>query len=116
MQRHASSAASVAIGAAFAAVAFVAKGGSELGSLTGVEIALILGCGLLVAVGVVHGRSDRLDGGSSLLAFVALAALTVFSLLWSIAPDLTWIEANRMLTYLVVFASGFEITTGPRCA
>ncbi|HEY1594234.1 MAG TPA: O-antigen ligase family protein, partial [Thermoleophilaceae bacterium] len=106
MQRYASSAASVVIGAAFAAVAFGAKGGSDLASLTWVEIGLIVVGALVVAAAVLYGRKDQLDGGSSLLAFLALAALTTFSLLWSIAPDLTWIEVNRTLTYLVVFAAG----------
>lgn len=109
MRRYASSAASVLTGAAFAGVAFGAKGGSELSALTWVEILLIIGGALLVAAAVVHGRRDRIDGGFALLAFVALAALTVLSLLWSIAPDLSWIEANRTLTYLVVFAGGMAL-------
>ncbi len=109
MQRYASSAASVVIGAAFAAVAFGAKGGSVLSSLTWVEIAVVIVGALLVAAAVVHGRKDQLDGGSALMAFVALAALTTLSVLWSIAPDLTWIEANRTLTYLVVFAAGIAL-------
>jgi hypothetical protein len=109
VQRYASSAASVLLGAAFAGVAFGAKGGSELGSLTWVEIVLIVGGALVVAVAVLHGRRDQLDGGTSLLAFFALAALTTISLLWSIAPDLTWIEANRTLTYLVVFGAGIGL-------
>jgi O-antigen ligase len=100
---------SLLIGAAFAGVAFGAKGGSDLGSLTWVEIALIIVSALVVALAVMHGRRDELDGGTSLLAFVALAALTTLSLLWSIAPDLTWIEANRTLTYLVVFAAGIAL-------
>ena len=109
MQRYASSAASVLVGGAFAAVAFGAKGGSDLGSLTSVEIGLIVVGAALIAVAVMHGRRDELHGGSALLAFVALAALTTLSLLWSIAPDLTWIEANRTLTYLVVFAAGIAL-------
>jgi hypothetical protein len=109
VQRYASSAASVLVGAAFAGVAFGAKGGSDLASLTSVEIALIVVGALLVALAVMHGRRDQLDGGTSLLAFVALAALTTLSLLWSIAPDLTWIEANRTLTYLVAFAAGIAL-------
>ena len=109
MQRYASSAASVLVGAAFAGVAFGAKGGSDLGALTWVEIPLIIVGALLVAIAVMHGRRDELHGGSALLAFAALAALTVLSLLWSIAPDLTWIEANRTLTYLVVFAAGIAL-------
>jgi O-Antigen ligase len=109
VQRYASSAASVLVGAAFAGVAFGAKGGSDLTSLTWVEIALIIVGALVVALSLMHGRKDQLDGGTSLLAFVALATLTTLSLLWSIAPDLTWIEANRTLTYLVVFAAGIAL-------
>ena len=109
MRRYASSAASVLIGAALAGVAFGAKGGSNLSSLTTVEIALVIAGALLVAAAVVHGRRDKLDGGSALLAFVALAVLTTVSVLWSIAPDLTWVEANRTLTYLVVFAAGVAL-------
>ncbi|HEX6460001.1 MAG TPA: O-antigen ligase family protein [Thermoleophilaceae bacterium] len=109
MRRYASSAASVLIGAALAGVAFGAGGGSELRSLTWVEILLIIAGALLVAAAVLHGRRDRFDGGTALLAFAALAALTTLSLLWSIAPDLTWIEVNRTLTYLVVFAAGIAL-------
>jgi hypothetical protein len=109
VQRYASSAASVLVGAAFAGVAFGAKGGSNLGPLTWVEIIVLLAGALLIAAALVHGRRDRLDGGSALLAFVALVTLTTLSLGWSIAPDLTWIEANRTLTYLVVFAAGMAL-------
>jgi len=109
VRRYASSGASALLGAAFAGVAFGAKGGSDLASLTWVELALVIVGALMIAAGILHGRRDRLDGGSALLAFVALAALTILSVLWSIAPDLSWIEANRTLTYLVVFAAGMSL-------
>ena len=109
MRRHASSAASVLLGAALAAIAFVAKGGSDLATLTGVELALVIACALLIAAAVVHGRRGPLDGGFALLAFAALAGVTALSVLWSIAPDLTWIEANRTFTYLLIFAAGIAL-------
>ena len=56
VRRHASSAASVAPGRALAAIAFVAKGGSDLATLTGVELALVIAGALLVAAAVLHGR------------------------------------------------------------
>ncbi|MFL5840627.1 MAG: hypothetical protein ACJ77Z_09285, partial [Thermoleophilaceae bacterium] len=105
MSRYASSAASAALAAAFAAVAFAGKGGNDLARLTWLEIVLILGCGVAAAVGVAYGRSGR-HGRGSLLLFGALAALTAISIFWSIAPDLTWIEANRTLAYFAVFAAG----------
>ena len=109
MRRYASSGASVLLGAAFAAVVFVAKGGSDLATLTWVELALVIGGSLVVVAAVVHGREGALDGGFALLAFVALAGVTALSVLWSIAPDQSWIEANRTLTYLVVFAAGLAL-------
>jgi hypothetical protein len=109
VRRYASSAASVLLAVAFAAVAFGAKGGSDLSRLTTVELALVVAGGVLVAAGVVHGRKGRLDGGTALVAFSALAGLTALSVLWSIAPDLSWIEANRTLIYLVMFAAGISL-------
>ena len=109
MRRYASSAASVALGGAFAAIAFVAKGGSDLATLTWVELALVIGGGLVVVICALHGRQGAFHGGFALLAFVALAAVTALSLLWSIAPDQSWIEANRTFTYLVVFAAGIGL-------
>ena len=105
MPRAASFAASAGLGAAFAAVAFAAKGGQLLGSATAVEIALILGCGLVAAAAIVWGRGGSLSGAVTLALFGVLAALTALSVTWSIAPDDSWIEANRTLAYLAVFAA-----------
>ena len=103
--RLVSAAASVGLGAAFAAVAFVAEGGQLLGSATAVEIALILGCGLVAAAAIVWGRAGSLSGAVTLALFGVLAALTALSVTWSIQPDASWIEANRTLAYLAVFAA-----------
>jgi tetratricopeptide (TPR) repeat protein len=103
--RAASFAASAGLGAAFAAVAFGAKGGQILGSATTVEVALILGCGLVAAATIVWGRAGGLSGALTLALFGALAALTALSVSWSITPDASWIEANRTLAYLAVFAA-----------
>jgi hypothetical protein len=105
VQRCASSAASAALAAAFAAVAFAGKGGNDLGRTTAVEVVLILVCGFAAAAGVAYGRAGR-QGRGSLLLFGALAALTAISIFWSIAPDQTWVEANRTFAYFAVFAAG----------
>jgi hypothetical protein len=105
VSRYASSAASAGLAAAFAAVAFAGKGGNDLGTLTTLEIVLIVVCGVAAAAGVAYGRSGR-HGRGSLLLFGSLAALTAISIFWSIAPDLTWIEANRAFAYFAVFAAG----------
>ena len=105
MPRVASAAASAGLGAAFAAVAFVAEGGQILGSATAVEVALIIGCGLVAAAAIVWGRAGSLSGAVTLALFGLVAALTAFSVTWSIQPDASWIEANRTLAYLAVFAA-----------
>lgn len=105
MSRYGSWAASAAVAAFFAAIAFIGKGGNELGSLTGIELALIIGGGLIAAGGVAYGRAGH-HGRGSMLLFGLLAALTAISIVWSIAPDLTWIEADRTFAYFAVFAAG----------
>jgi hypothetical protein len=105
VSRYASSAASAALAAAFATVAFIGGGGNELGAQTLVELILILGCGIAAAIGVTYGRTGH-HGRGSLLLFGLLAVLTAVSIFWSIAPDLTWNEANRTFAYFAVFAAG----------
>jgi hypothetical protein len=105
VSRYASWAASAALAAAFAAVAFVGKGGNELGRVTTLEVILIIGGGIAAAIGVAYGRTGH-HGRGSLLLFGVLAALTAISIFWSIAPDLTWIESDRTFAYFAVFAGG----------
>jgi hypothetical protein len=103
--RSASFAASALLGAAFAAAAFVAKGGQQLDRTTAIELIVILASGAVVALAVARARPSRIGGWLVLAAFVAYSAVTAASILWSIDPDLTWVEANRTLTYLAVFAA-----------
>ena len=105
VSRYGSSAASALLAALFAAIAFIGKGGNELGSLTGLAIGLIVAGGIAAAVGVAYGRAGH-HGRGSLLLFGLLGALTALSIFWSIAPDLTWIEASRTFAYFAVFAAG----------
>src|SRR5207302_1878318 len=48
----------------------------------------------------------RVGGVPVLAAFVVLTGLTAASILWSIQPDLSWVEGNRTLAYLATFAAG----------
>lgn len=109
-RRYASSAASVLLGAALAAVAFGGKGGSDLTRITWVEICIVLAAGLAAAIAAAYGPGERpLYGGAPLLLLAALAALTALSVLWSIVPDASWVEAGRTLAYLGVFAGGIGL-------
>jgi hypothetical protein len=105
VSRHASSVASAALAAAFVAIALLAAGGNELSRQTLIEEILIIGCGAFAAIGVAYGRSGH-NGRGSLLLFGLLALLCALSVLWSIAPDVTWVEANRTFAYFAVFAAG----------
>ena len=49
--------------------------------------------------------APRLYGVGAVAAFALLALLTGLSITWSVAPDESWIEANRTLTYLFVFTA-----------
>lgn len=103
--RFRSSAASPLLGIVLAAVAFGARGGTELGRTTVVEIALLLAGGAIVAYGVWRGPPGRLRGAAAVALLAALALLTTLSVTWSVAPDASWVEANRILAYLAVFAA-----------
>ena len=65
---------------------------------------VLAGAGV-VAAALLWGRGGALDGATSLVAFALLAALTALSVLWSIVPELSYIETGRTLAYLVVFAA-----------
>ena len=97
--------AAVGVAALLIAVAFVGKGGTEIGRLVSVEIGLILAGGMALAAAALFGAAPRLYGVGAVLGFVLLALVTAFSITWSLAPDESWIEANRTLAYLFVFTA-----------
>ena len=105
LPRHTSGALSLALGCAFAGVAFAAQGGSELSRTTIVEIALTLASGAVVTLALLRARAGRSNGGLTVAAFAAFAAFTALSILWSIVPELSWLEANRTFAYLAVFTA-----------
>ena len=95
-----------AVALVLAATAFVADGGLRLERTTYVEIAL-MGLGALLCAAALllpHARAQRLHGAPALLALALLAAYTAISIIWSLAPSDSWIEANRTFAYLAAFA------------
>lgn len=97
----------LALAAILAAIAFIAKGGLQLGSSTLVEVAVIVIAAALVAAAVVvTGFTARVHGGPALAFFGALAALTALSILWSLYPSDSWAETSRTFAYLAAFAAG----------
>jgi hypothetical protein len=97
------------LAAAFALVAFLTTGGTDLGPNTTVEIGLVAAAAVLAAGVVVLGAPGRAWGGVTLLLFAALAALTFASIAWSVKPDDSWLEANRTLSYLAAFGAAVAL-------
>jgi cytochrome c-type biogenesis protein CcmH/NrfG len=100
----------IAVGLALTVVAFAADGGLRIERTTWTEVALILAGAALVAWGLLTGRAaGHLHGGLTLLAFAALAVLTALSIIWSVAPGDSWLEANRTFAYVATFAGGIAL-------
>lgn len=101
-------AAAAALGAGLAAVAFAAKGGSQLPRLTPVLIGLVVAGGAACAAALVAAPRP-MRGGAAIALFALLAAVTALSIEWSVAPGDSWIEANRTAAYLAVFAGAIAV-------
>ena len=102
-------AAGFALAAALAAVAFAAKGGTELGRTSLTEVFLTIGGGIACAIGILFATRSRPHGAITVALFVALTLLTALSIEWSIVPGDSWIEANRTLAYLAVFVGAVAL-------
>jgi O-Antigen ligase len=82
----------------------------------GVALLALLALGSWAQGGGVRWRASRAaTAGLALLA--ALAAWDALSLVWSLAPDGSWQEANRVLAYVLVLALALAAGAGdPRAA
>jgi tetratricopeptide (TPR) repeat protein len=102
----------VALGVAgvIVALAFVAQGGVAIEPMTWSEVALIVGgfgvAAFAIAAPTRHERVAAPYGALSVGLFGAFVGLTAVSVVWSLAPADTWLDANRLLAYLAVLAAG----------
>jgi tetratricopeptide (TPR) repeat protein len=100
----------VGLAAILCAIAFVADGGLQIGRTTPAEMGLILGGGLAVSGAVLLAAPrERLWGSGPLALLVALAVLTALSITWAAQPADAWLEANRTLAYVAVFAAAVAL-------
>ncbi len=121
MSRFSSVATSAAVplilGAALAGLAFGAEGGTELTRTTVTGMLLVAASGLVIAAAFLWGRREAVHGTTTLLLFALLALLTAASVLWSIVPELTYVEAGRTFAYVAVFAAAIaSARLAPRAA
>jgi hypothetical protein len=117
VSRFRASTASAALAAALVAVAVGARGGTELERTTITELLLLGGGAATICAAIVLAPRGRLHGAWAVAAFAALTAVTALSIDWSIAPDLSYLEASRTLAYLAVFAGAVAAARlAPRAA
>jgi hypothetical protein len=93
------------LGAALAGIAFGAEGGTELTRTTVTGMLLVAVSGAVIAAAFLWGRQEAVHGTTTVLLFALLALLTAASVLWSIVPELTYVEAGRTFAYVAVFSA-----------
>jgi MFS family permease len=105
------------LGGALVGVAFGAEGGTELTRTSVTGVLIVLASGAVVAAAFLWGRTGAIHGMTTLLLFALLAFLTAVSILWSIVPELSFVEAGRTFAYLAVFAAAVAgARVAPRAA
>jgi O-antigen ligase len=91
-------------------VTFYAKGGLNLESMTTTEMALTLCAGAAIAAAVVLTPAGmRAYGFWPLGLLLAFTVLTALSVVWSVQPDASWRDADRMLAYCGVFGAAVAL-------
>lgn len=99
------------LGLLLAWIAVRANGGMRVGDLTTVEIVVDLLAGVVGAVAILAapGLRDRVPGAVAAGFFGLFVVATLLSTMWSVMPDESWIEGNRMVTYFAVFGVGMAL-------
>lgn len=97
--------ASVLLAFALVAIGFGAKGGLLLKRITWIEIVATIGAVLFYAVCLLAKPKTELKIGFSGGLLLGFSALVFASISWSIQPENSWLEANRTLTYALVFCA-----------
>ena len=100
----------LALAVGLAGAAFGGAGGIRLEDTVPVELA-VTSVGTALAAGAVYtGRGPvRIYGMVTLGLLAALTGWTALSIIWSVEPSESWIEANRTLSYLAAFAGGVSL-------
>lgn len=98
------------VAATVVVLAFYARGGVAIGPMTWSEMVLIVAgaavCAFAIAAPSRVERVAPAHGVRTVALFAAFVGFSALSIIWSLAPADTWLEANRLLAYLAVFAAG----------
>ncbi|HWM09593.1 MAG TPA: O-antigen ligase family protein [Solirubrobacteraceae bacterium] len=109
MSRSHSATASALLAAGLVGVALGARGGNALERTTIVELLAIAVGTAAVCAAIVLAPRGRAHGAAAVAAFAALTAISALSVGWSIAPDISYVEAGRTVAYLAVFAGAVAL-------
>ena len=97
------------LAAALVALPFAAGGAVDTtlatSHATWTNVGLTILGAVLTAAGILAERPGRLWGIGALVLMAAFAALEALSIVWSVVPDSSWLAANQVLAYLMVFAA-----------
>jgi len=107
----------VAIAAALCAICFGATDGNELTAGTGlvpntvVQMALTIAGGALLAAALAMQSAGRVRawGLGCAVLLLCLAAFTASSVVWSVDPANSWLEANRTFAYASTFIGAIAL-------
>jgi hypothetical protein len=98
------------VAAVIVALAFGAGGGVAIEPMTWAEICLIVGgagvCAFAIAAPSRVERVAPAYGGWAVGLLSLFVGFSALSVIWSLAPADTWLDANRLLAYLAAFAAG----------
>ena len=97
---------------ALTVVAFTTSSASIVVNLpanTWIEIVLVLCAGALALAVLLRGGAGPAWGAVTLASLAALAALSALSIAWSVAPDVSWMEAGRTVSYVCAFGGALAL-------
>jgi len=94
---------------ALAAIGLRGGGGLSPSPTTKIEMILNVAGGALAALAVLVADRRRWWGGVTLTLFAALAVVTAWSIVWAVEPNDAWLEANRTVAYVAIFAGGIAL-------
>jgi hypothetical protein len=98
------------VAAASCLISFYAKGGLNVESMTATEMALTVVSGAIVAlVALLAPARGRVHGVWPAVLLFAFAALSAVSIVWSVQPEYSWLDAGRLLAYASAFAAAIAL-------
>ncbi len=99
----------VALTLALSALSLWGRGGLQLETATHLQLTVLAVAALLGVTATLAAGTRRWWGTATVAAFALYAVLCATSILWSIQPSESWVEANRALAWLAVFAGGIAL-------